>query len=53
MLDSKKAKAYLFNPVSSDQYPVSARVHKERTRQNLTHLLSFRLMKTTNVVAVP
>ena len=34
MLDGKKEKASLFNPVSSDQYPVSARVHEQRAPQN-------------------
>jgi hypothetical protein len=34
-LDSKKGKASLFNPVSSDNYPVSARVHKQRTPKKL------------------
>ena len=53
MLDTKRGKDSLFNPVSSDQYPVSGRVHKQRTPQNLSHLLSFRLMKTANVVGVP
>jgi len=45
MLDNKKGKASLFNPVSSDQYPVSARVYKQSTSggpQKLTDLLSFR-----------
>ena len=42
MLDNKKGKASLFNPVSSDQYPVSARVYKQRAPQKLTDLLSFR-----------